>query len=136
MVKFRWNLCVGDSCYKHFLSLLIIVKTLSTQIASVDQLLLTATELCMRHWGKERFIFWCFVKKYQWRRPTTSKKHSVFTVRISTISKIEKNDNTDGESVKSDLRKKISLELRHRFPEKREQIPWRFFSKHFFPFFD
>ena len=44
-------------------------------------------------------------------------------MRISTISKIEKNDNTDGESVKSDLRKKILLELRHRFPEKREQIP-------------
>ena len=51
------------------------------------------------------------------------KTYSIFKMRISTISKIEKNYNTDGESVKIDLSKKISLELRHRFPEKREQIP-------------
>ena len=50
-------------------------------------------------------------------------------MRTSTISKIEKIDKIDSDSVKSDLRKEISLELRHRFAEKKKTNTLKTFFK-------
>ena len=52
----------------------------------------------------------------------TPEKNSVSTVRTSTISKTEKYiDKIYNETVKSELKKEILLELQHRFPSEKKR---------------
>ena len=62
----------------------------------------------------------------------TPEKSSVSTMRTSTISKTERYiDKIYDETVKSELKKEILLELQHRFPseKKKKRTSWRVYPK-------